>query len=88
MVVNEKLVVEKIESSGINLTVVPVLEVVPISFNGLSNLPPFLKEIKNSFLSRLIVTSIHLDKALTTLPPTPCNPPDTLYPDSSNLPPA
>ena len=71
IVVKEKCVVEKIESSGINLTVVPVLLVVPISFKGLSNFPPFLNEIKNSFLSRLIVTSIHFDNALTTLPPTP-----------------
>ncbi len=33
-------------------------------------------------------TSSHSDKALTTDAPTPCNPPDTLYPPPPNLPPA
>ena len=84
----EKVVVENISSSGKKRTVVPVLEVVPISFNGTSTLPPSLKRINYSFLSLLIVTSIHCDNALTTLPPTPCKPPETLYPASSNLPPA
>ena len=35
-----------------------------------------------------IVTSSHSDKAFTTDAPTPCNPPDTLYPPPPNLPPA
>ena len=35
-----------------------------------------------------MVTSNHSDKAFTTEAPTPCSPPDTLYPPPPNLPPA
>ena len=71
IVVYEKLVVEKIVSSGINLTLVPVLLVVPTFLRGLSTLPPSLKLIVYSAPSLLDVTIIHLERALTTLAPTP-----------------
>src|SRR4029077_12865573 len=38
--------------------------------------------------SRADSTRIHSDRALTTLTPTPCRPPETLYPPPPNLPPA
>ena len=38
--------------------------------------------------SRITVTSSFVDKALTTEAPTPCKPPETLYPPPPNLPPA
>ena len=75
-------------SSGINLTVVPVLLVVPTFFKSESKCPPFLNEISYLPPSRHILTFIHLESALTTDAPTPWRPPDTLYPPSWNLPPA
>ena len=54
----------------------------------MSTLPPFLNVISLILPSLYIVTFIHFDKAFTTEEPTPCKPPDTLYPDVSNFPPA
>ena len=71
IVVKEKVVVEKIASSGINLTVVPVLFVVPTFFKSESKCPPSLNEISYLPPSRYVVTFIHFDKALTTDAPTP-----------------
>ena len=48
IVVNEKVVDENIVSSGINLTFVPVLLVLPKRCNGISNFPPSLNLIKCS----------------------------------------
>ena len=66
-----KLIDEKISLSGKNLTVVPVLFVVPTFLSGESISPPFLNEIVYSAPSLLDVTIIHLESALTTEAPTP-----------------
>src|SRR5690606_31105039 len=80
--------VSKICASGLNVTRVPVVSVgSPLgrSPNG----TPRANRCVTTCPSRRTSTSSHADKALTTATPTPCNPPDTLYPPSSlNLPPA
>ena len=50
--------------------------------------PPFSNLHSYTLPSLLTCTSTQDDKALTTDAPTPCNPPDTLYPPPPNLPPA
>ena len=80
--------VSKIVPSAKNLTVVPVLSESPILFK-LSTTFPLWNFIWNIPPSLWIVTSVHSDNALTTDAPTPCRPPDTLYPLSPpNFPPA
>ena len=41
-----------------------------------------------TYPSLVTITSHNSERALTTDAPTPCNPPDTLYPPPPNLPPA
>ena len=49
---------------------------------------PREKDISWTLPSRLTVTSNHRDSAFTAEAPTPCRPPDALYPEPPNLPPA
>ena len=71
MVEKEKLVVEKMVSSGQKCTFVPVLFVFSNLVRGVFKCPPFSKDIKYSYPSLLIFTSSFLLRALTTLAPTP-----------------
>ena len=65
--------VSNISGSGLKVTVVPVLLSlhVPITFKGSTVCPPFSNLIKCTCPFLYTVTSNHLDKALTTLAPTP-----------------
>ena len=82
-----KTVVSKISPFGQKVIVVPVSSLgpsrrsgavgTPLS-NSMENTEPFCR---TSAISRV-------DSALTTDDPTPCRPPDTLYPPPPNLPPA
>ena len=73
-----------------NVTVVPVLSFShsPITVNFWVVFPPFSNLHSCILPSLYTVTVTHFDKAFTTDAPTPCNPPDTLYPPPPNLPPA
>src|SRR5256884_1593243 len=68
--------------------------VVPVCFDGLTRrsfpwgLPPFANSWTQRPPSRLISITSRLDSALTTDTPTPCNPPEILYPSPPNFAPA
>src|SRR5690606_38047714 len=57
---------------------------------GPSKMPgtPRRKDISCTLPSRLTVTSNRNDSALTADAPTPCSPPEALYPEPPNFPPA
>ena len=77
----------KIVGSGLNLTSVPVESDSPMMCNSSLGFP-FSNCWKYFLPLRLTVTSKCSDKAFTTEAPTPCNPPETLYPPPPNFPPA
>ncbi|OPZ49222.1 MAG: hypothetical protein BWY91_03117 [bacterium ADurb.BinA028] len=69
------------------MTVVPVSSVSSCLANGATG-TPWSKLIRKALPFWRTSTSRRLDRALTTDEPTPCRPPDTLYPPPPNLPPA
>ena len=73
--------------SGQKVVLVPVPFAEP-TFASFSDVLPWSKAILYSPPSRFTNTSTREDSALTTETPTPCKPPDTLYPSPPNLPPA
>jgi hypothetical protein len=84
------VVSSKICGSGLKETVVPRSFVFPVTFRS-SVLSPRAKAIRCTLPLRRTSTRSHSDRAFTTLTPTPCRPPETLYdpsPSLSNLPPA
>jgi len=70
------LVVEKISLEGKKVIFVPVVDDLPICFNG-AFASPLLNSIKYFLLSLLISNSNFFDNAFTTDTPTPCKPPET-----------
>ena len=78
------------DGSGANVTLVPVFDSgeSPISWIGPTGCPPSRKSCLHRRPSRSISNSTATDKALTTDTPTPCKPPETLYPPPPNFPPA
>src|SRR5687767_6569741 len=82
-----KTVTVKMESSGQNVILVPVLSLCPDSLTEYCGIP-ILYSCSKVFPSRWTDTYNFLLKALTQLTPTPCKPPETLYESLSNFPPA
>ena len=73
--------------SGLNVTSVPVLVVVPSVLTGYDALPLWYSCIH--IFPSLKTFAVKLsERAFTTETPTPCNPPETLYESLSNFPPA
>ena len=81
------MVSTKIDSSGLKVTSVPVLSVVPISRTSYWGIP-ILYSCSKTLPALWTSTLKSVDNALTHETPTPCRPPDTLYEPLSNLPPA
>ena len=75
------------DSSGLKVTIVPVISVVPTSLTSYLGTP-----ISYScwwiFPPRWTTTLRLVDNAFTQETPTPCKPPETLYESLSNFPPA
>ena len=73
----ENLKESKYLASGQKCTLVPVLRLptLPMTSSSLA-LKPSAKLIWYSLPSRLTVTTTRVDRALTTLMPTPCRPPE------------
>ena len=82
----------KMSVSGQNVTEVPEVRVragvSPVTESLLFTLPPSTNSIPWRLPLRSISRINRLDRALTTDTPTPCKPPDTLYPSPPNFPPA
>src|SRR3989344_6586266 len=97
MVSNSNFVVEKIVSSGTNVAVVPVeRDSKNIFFGKRDTETSFTFDVgiprsyvwRNNLLFLRTSTHMDLERAFTTDAPTPCSPPDTLYADPPNFPPA
>ena len=72
-------VVEKILSSGLNVTFVPLLRLaLPILRKVPTGCPPLTKSSSYSIPSRTVFTVNFEESALTTEAPTPCSPPEVL----------
>ncbi len=76
--------VEKVSAEGKKVTLVPVsgsplgrFGASPVTFRG-DTASPLAKRISWILPSRQIFRSSQSDRALTTLTPTPCRPPETL----------
>ena len=81
----------KMLGSGQNVTVVPVRPrgALPVTVSLPWGFPPSANSMTWWSPSRSISRSSRVDRALTTELPTPCRPPETLYPPPSpNFPPA
>src|SRR5881628_457916 len=73
--------------SGLKVTRVPVLRVLPV-FASAAVFLPRANRCFHALPSRQTSTSSHSDSALVTETPTPCRPPEILYPPPPNFPPA
>src|ERR1051325_7121220 len=77
----------KICESGLNVTFVPRLRVLPVCFSGATGIPRAYS-CSHVLPSRQISRCRLSERKLTHETPTPCRPPETLYAFESNLPPA
>ncbi len=78
----------KIAGSAANVMMVPFNFEVPIFFTDATAFPPFLYSCTCAAPSRCTSARILVESAFTTDAPTPCKPPEYLYPSPPNLPPA
>ncbi|KKW47976.1 MAG: hypothetical protein UY98_C0001G0023 [Candidatus Kaiserbacteria bacterium GW2011_GWA2_58_9] len=74
--------------SGSKTTIVPWRPEAPIFFTFETGLPPSLYSCAYFPPSRCTSARTETESALTTETPTPCKPPETLYPSPPNFPPA